>query len=64
MDRTGAFTTALSVVVCVVEACVFILFFFLGKPALADLDGDGYTDIIAPGYSANKLYIFTYANSG
>ncbi|XP_046652459.1 uncharacterized protein LOC124343240 [Daphnia pulicaria] len=33
-----------------------------GKPAVGDFDGDGYTDFVAPGYSANKLYIFTYAS--
>uniref|UniRef100_A0A0P4ZNF2 VCBS repeat-containing protein n=1 Tax=Daphnia magna TaxID=35525 RepID=A0A0P4ZNF2_9CRUS len=32
-----------------------------GKPAVGDLDGDGYTDFVAPGYSADKLYVFTYA---
>ena len=35
--------------------------FTSGKPAIGDLDGDGFTDFIAPGYSSNKLYIFTYA---
>lgn len=32
-----------------------------GKPAIGDLDGDGYTDLIVPGYSAGKVYVFTYA---
>jgi hypothetical protein len=36
--------------------------FTSGKPAVGDFDGDGYTDFVAPGYSANKLYIFTYAS--
>lgn len=33
----------------------------LGKPIVGDFDGDGYTDLIVPGYSANKIYVFTYA---
>jgi len=32
-----------------------------GKPAIGDLNGDGYTDLIVPGYSAGKVYVFTYA---
>ena len=28
--------------------------------AVGDMDGDGYTDIILSGYSANKLFVFTY----
>ncbi|CAG0882230.1 unnamed protein product [Darwinula stevensoni] len=32
-----------------------------GKIAIADLDGDGYTELIAAGYSIGKLYVFTYA---
>jgi len=32
-----------------------------GKPTVGDFDGDGYTDLIVPGYSANTVYVFTYA---
>jgi len=31
-----------------------------GKFAAVDLDGDGYTEIIAAGYSAGQIYVFTY----
>jgi hypothetical protein len=32
-----------------------------GKFAIGDFDGDGYTDIVAAGYSVGKIYAFTYA---
>ncbi|KAK2719994.1 hypothetical protein QYM36_004038, partial [Artemia franciscana] len=32
-----------------------------GKMAIADLDGDGYREIVAAGYSADRIYVFTYA---
>jgi len=32
-----------------------------GKFIAEDLDGDGYTEIIAAGYSSGTLYTFTYA---
>jgi len=32
----------------------------VGTMAVGDMDGDGYTDIILSGYSANKLFVFTY----
>jgi len=33
----------------------------IGKMAHGDFDGDGYEDIVVAGYSAGKLYGFTYA---
>ena len=27
----------------------------------ADIDGDGYTDIIAAGYTVGQVYVYTYA---
>lgn len=54
--RTSAFwKQLLSIIVTKWQFC------YAGKPAIGDLDGDGYTDFIAPGYSADKLYVFTYA---
>ncbi|CAG0886498.1 unnamed protein product [Cyprideis torosa] len=35
-----------------------------GKIAIADMNNDGYTDIIGCGYSAKTLYFFTYAPLG
>ena len=32
-----------------------------GTMAIADIDGDGYTDIIAAGYTVGQVYVFTYA---
>ena len=32
-----------------------------GTMAVADLDGDGYTDIVAAGYSQGRIHVFTYA---
>ena len=29
--------------------------------ALADVNDDGFTDIVVAGYSANKIFVFTYA---
>ena len=44
-----------------IERLYHLYAFIKGKPAVADLNGDGYSDIIAPGYSAGKIYVFTYA---
>ena len=30
---------------------------------IADIDGDGFTDIVAAGYTAGQVYVFTYAGS-
>ena len=32
-----------------------------GTQAIADIDGDGYTEIVAAGYSVGKVYVFTFA---
>lgn len=32
-----------------------------GTMAIADLDGDGYTEIISAGYTAGKVYVYTFA---
>lgn len=32
-----------------------------GTMAVVDLDNDGYVEIIAAGYSAGEVYVFTYA---
>ena len=32
-----------------------------GQVTAADLDGDGFTELIAAGYTAGKLYIFSYS---
>ncbi|CAG7834280.1 unnamed protein product [Allacma fusca] len=31
-----------------------------GKFAVVDLDGDGYTEIVAAGYSSGTIYVYTY----
>ena len=31
-----------------------------GKFVVMDLDGDGYTEIVAAGYSSGTIYVFTY----
>jgi len=33
----------------------------VGKFAVADLDDDGYTEIVAAGFTTGELYVFTYA---
>jgi len=32
-----------------------------GTMAVADLDGDGYTEIVSAGYTAGEVYVFTFA---
>jgi len=32
-----------------------------GKMALADINDDGYMDVVVAGYSANTVYFLTYA---
>lgn len=32
-----------------------------GTQAIADIDGDGYTEIISAGYSVGKVYVHTFA---
>ena len=32
-----------------------------GTMGIADIDGDGYTDIVAAGYTAGQVYVYTYA---
>merc|ERR1719400_2038675 len=32
-----------------------------GTMAVADLDGDGYTEIVSAGYTAGQLYVYTFA---
>lgn len=32
-----------------------------GTMAVADLDGDGYTEIVVAGYTAGEVYVFTFA---
>ena len=32
-----------------------------GTMVVADLDGDGYTEIVAVGYTVGEIYVFTYA---
>ncbi|CAB3382336.1 Hypothetical predicted protein [Cloeon dipterum] len=32
-----------------------------GKYAIADLDNDGYNEIVAAGFTANEVYVYTYA---
>jgi hypothetical protein len=32
-----------------------------GKFVVGDLDGDGWTEIVAAGYTAGKIYVFSYA---
>ena len=31
-----------------------------GKMAIADIDNDGYNEVIAAGYSANRIFVYTY----
>jgi len=31
-----------------------------GTLAVGDMDADGYTDMIISGYSANKIFVYTY----
>ena len=28
--------------------------------AIADIDNDGYNEVIAAGYSANRIFVYTY----
>ncbi len=32
-----------------------------GNPSVADLDGDGYSEIIAASYTGNQLIVYTYS---
>jgi hypothetical protein len=32
-----------------------------GKYAIADIDNDGYNEVIAAGYTIGQLYVYTYA---
>jgi Tfp pilus tip-associated adhesin PilY1 len=32
-----------------------------GTMAVADLDGDGYTEIVSAGYTAGEVYVYTFA---
>jgi len=32
-----------------------------GTMAIDDLDGDGYTEIVSAGYTAGKVYVYTFA---
>jgi len=43
-----------------------VMIYFLGGDtsgtmALADLDGDGFIELVSAGYSANKVYVHTFA---
>ena len=32
-----------------------------GTMAVADLDGDGYVEVISAGYTKGRVYVFTFA---